>query len=129
MVMNVGVVPGSMVPAPGELADPHNMDQPVESRKAMMFLTDSGVCVGMEGGQSFNITQNHVWFPRAASAAPLFRRQDGVNTYLAVLDSRGTPTDSARIGDYIDAQIIRCVPTHTSETIETGVSVEGIPSS
>ena len=106
-LMNAGVVPGSMIPIPGELADPHNLDQPVVAKNSVMFLTPQGLCVGEDGGQVFNLTQTHVWFPDAISAAALWRRQDGVNQYLGVLDSGGMPTDGARIGDYISAEIIR----------------------
>ena len=102
-----GVIPGSMISVASELADPHNMDQPVEIKSAILFLTHQGLCVGQESGHAFNLTQTHVWFPNAVSAAATWRRQDGMNQYLGVLDSQGTPSESARIGDYVDAQIIR----------------------
>lgn len=105
--MNEGVIPGSMIVVSSELADPHNMDQPVEAKNALLFMTIHGLCIGQDGGHTFNLTQNHFWFPNAVSAAVTWRRQDGVNQYLGVLDSQGTPSEGARIGDYVDAQIIR----------------------
>jgi hypothetical protein len=107
MVMSEGVIPGSMILVSGELADPHNMDQPVEAKDALLFLTIHGLCIGQDSGHAFNLTQNHIWFPNAVSAAATWRRQDGVNQYLGVLDSQGTPSEGVRIGDYCDATIIR----------------------
>ena len=72
-----------------------------------MFLAKTGLCAGFNGGQSFNLTQNTMVFPDASNAAALFRRQDGVNSYVAVADSGGTPSSNARIGDYVDAEIRR----------------------
>jgi hypothetical protein len=37
----------------------------------------------------------------------MFRRQDGYNTYVTVLDSEGMPVQNAAFGDYLDATIIR----------------------
>jgi hypothetical protein len=105
--MNEGVIPGSMISVSSELADPHNMDQPVEAKNALLFMTTHGLCIGQDGGHAFNLTQNHVWFPNAISAAATWRRQDGMNQFIATLDSGGTPADTARIGDYVSAEIIR----------------------
>jgi hypothetical protein len=70
-------------------------------------MTTHGLCIGQDGGHAFNLTQNHVWFPNAISAAATWRRQDGMNQFIATLDSGGTPADTARIGDYVSAEIIR----------------------
>ena len=43
----------------------------------------------------------------AGSAAAFYRRQDGVNQYIAVTNSGGTPSANTRIGDYVDAELIR----------------------
>jgi hypothetical protein len=37
----------------------------------------------------------------------MFRRQDGVNQYVSVLDSEGGPADNARIGSYVDAVLLK----------------------
>jgi len=108
-VMDSAVIPGSMVDIPAELANPPqipaNSDTPLKI--SIAFLTTSGFCVAQDGGQAYNLTEDKFIFPDAVRAAALWRRQDGVNQYVAVADSEGAPTDSARIGDYVDAEIVR----------------------
>ena len=74
---------------------------------SISFLTSNGFCVALDGGQAYNLTEGKFFFPSAVRSAALFRRQDGVNQYIAVNDSEGTPASGARIGDYVDATIIR----------------------
>lgn len=102
-VLTAGAVPGSLVPAPPDLVSP----QREHSRSAVLFLTTAGLCVGHDGGALDNLTETRVLLPDAERAAALFRRQDGVNQYIAVADSGGTPTTGARIGDFVDAEIRR----------------------
>ena len=107
-VTAVGVARGSMISVPAELVEPIQQHQPMtESRPAVMFLTQSGLCVGLEKGSVYNLTQDRVLFPAAEQVAAIFRRQDGVNQYIGVVDSGGTPTTTARIGDFVDAEIRR----------------------
>jgi hypothetical protein len=107
-VLDYGVVKGTMCPAPGELINPTGpLGQPAIGKAAVLFMTQYGLIAGLDGGENYNLTQTEVLMPTAASGASLFRRQDGVNQYIGVLNSRGTPTTSARIGDYVDAEIIR----------------------
>jgi hypothetical protein len=109
-IMNVGAIPGTMISVPAELVHPvgqGNPDQPIESKNAVVFMTESGIVVGLDAGQTFNLTQTDFLFPAAASGAAFFRRQDGVNSYISVLDSRGTPNENARFGDHLDAVLIR----------------------
>lgn len=73
----------------------------------MVFLTDQGVCAVFNGGQLFNLTHTNMAFPKAVRAAGLYREQDGVNQYLATADTAGTPTAQVRIGDYVEAEIVR----------------------
>lgn len=104
-VMSYGALPGSVVEVPAELVAPQS-----PSKNAVMFLTKSGLVVGLDGGQIINLTQTRVLFPAAESAAAMFRRQDGTDQYIGVMDSGGTPTSSARIGDYVEAEIRRFQP-------------------
>lgn len=75
--------------------------------EAVVAMTDRGVCVCMNGGQVTDRTAGMVVFPEAQSAAPLYREDAGANSYVVVTDSRGGPQANARIGDFVDAEIIR----------------------
>lgn len=107
-LMNYGVVPRSSVHVPAELIKPQiNQDPQSPIKNAVMFLTHTGVIAGFDGGVIYNLTQADFLFPVAAQAATMFRRQDGINQFVAVTDSGGDPSDSARIGEYVDAEIRR----------------------
>lgn len=107
-IMNFGAIPRSAVSVPAELIRPQieNAAQ-YQAKNAVMFLTKAGVVAGFDGGQSYNITQAELILPDAFRAAAMFRRQDGMNNYVAVQDSGGTPSSTARIGDHCDATIVR----------------------
>lgn len=108
-VMDSPVIPGSAISIPAELANPPQVgvmpDTPLQV--SVVFLTTTGFCVGKEQGECYNLTEAKFIFPDALRSAALYRRQDGVNQYVAVNDSGGSPTNSARFGDFLDAQIIR----------------------
>lgn len=108
-VMDSPVIPGSVVSVPGELGNPPQVglsaDTPAEV--SVMFMTDTGICVGGDGGQTTNLTESKYFFPTTVSAAALYRRQDGANAYVAVTQNGGTPSNNAAIGDYVDAVLIR----------------------
>ena len=108
-VMDSPVIPGSMVYIPGELANPPQVgtEPDTEMQVAISFLTTNGFCAGNDGGKCYNLTESKFFFPTMVSAAAAFRRQDGYNQYVAVTNSGGSPVSTARIGDYVDAQIIR----------------------
>lgn len=107
-IMNYGAIPHSAVVVPAELIKPQieNSTQ-FQAKNAVMFLTKSGVVAGFDSGVSYNITQSEVVLPEAQSASAMFRRQDGINSFVAVLNSGGTPTSTAAIGDHLDATIVR----------------------
>ena len=110
-IMSSAALPGSLVYLPAELVDTQMLKLPqTNSKNAVLFLTTAGLCVGFDSGVTFNISQNNVVFPDATSAAAMWRRQDGVNQYIGVTDSGGSPTSSARMGDYMDAEIRRFNP-------------------
>lgn len=108
LIMSYGALPGSMISLPAELVNPQvPLQQQAPSKNAVLFLSTSGLCAGMDSGVCYNLTQTQVLFPDAANVAAMFRRQDGINQYVGVTDSAGTPSSTARIGDYVDAEIIR----------------------
>lgn len=107
-LMDYGVIPRSAVGVPAELIKPQVTQEPNSPVKnGVMFLTRSGVVAGFEGGITYNITQDEVILPDSFRAAAMFRRQDGLNQFVAVADSGGTPSSTARIGDHCDATIVR----------------------
>lgn len=108
-VMDSGAIPGSMAYVPGELANPPQigLDQATGTKVALLFLTSEGYCGGQDGGVCYNYTENKFVFPDAVTAAGAFRRQSGVNQYLVTTNSGGSPSANSRIGDYVDAELIR----------------------
>lgn len=107
-VVGYGALRGSAVTVPAELVVPNvPLEQQAPSKNAVLFMTTSGLVAGFDGGNAYNLTQNTVLFPDAQSVAALFRRQDGVNQYIAVSDSGGSPASNTRMGDYVDAEIRR----------------------
>jgi len=102
-VNDYGVLPGSMVPVTAEMVRPERN----QSREAVVFMTNHGVCAGLDSGVCYNMTEQRVVLPEATSVAAMFRQQDGLNQYVGVADHGGTPSSKARIGDYVDAEIRR----------------------
>ena len=108
-----GVIPGSLVYVPQELANPGLFDMAVGRRQgtdvkvSIMFLTTAGFCGGQDGGVTYNFTEDKFIFPDAVQAVAGFRRQGGINQYLAITNSEGTPVSDARIGDHLDVTLIR----------------------
>jgi hypothetical protein len=107
-VMDSSVIPGSMIQVPTELANPQQVGLEAETqvKVSVLFMTTSGFCAGQESGQAYNLTETTFYFPTMYRAAALFRRQSGVNQYLVVTDNGGTPSSNARIGDYVDAELV-----------------------
>lgn len=98
-----GVVPGSMLDVPSHLVTQQN----ASTKNVLLVMTDAGLCLCQDGGTTYMVTSPQMVFPEAVSAAAMFRMQDGINQYVGVLNSAGTPTSTARIGDYVDAEIRR----------------------
>lgn len=108
-ILDVGVLQGSDVVVPIDLVHPGGMQQPTPTGTAVVFLTNDGITAGFNSGECYNLTQGRVALPHGVSAAGLFRQDQGLNSYVAVVDSQGSPTANAKIGDHIDAEIIRAV--------------------
>lgn len=108
-VMDSPVIPGSMVIIPAELGNPPQIsrqaDEPVQV--ALAFLTNNGFCVAQDGGQTYNLTESKLFMPNSASAAAMYRRMDGVNQYITTMQNADPASAAGKIGDYVDATIIR----------------------
>jgi hypothetical protein len=104
MVSPYGIVPGSMVRV---AADRLNPEVANGAKRAVMMMTTDGVCVGLDSGQFTNLSGGRFEFPQAESATAMLREIDGFSQYVAVTDSRGDPTNTARFGDYVEAEIVR----------------------
>jgi len=97
------LIPGSIVVVPADLVRPDRN----RSRQAILYMTNEGLYTGLDSGVAYNLTEDRVVFPEAASVAAMYRHQDGINQYVGVADAGGTPASKARIGDYVDAEIRR----------------------
>jgi hypothetical protein len=106
-IIGSAVVRGSEVMVPANLVHPAGRRDATRVDTSVVFMAADGIYAGFDGGEVYNITQGSVLFPAAESAAALFREQSGVNSYVAVTDSAGTPSANARIGDFVDAEIRR----------------------
>lgn len=107
LVVDSPVVRGSAVWAPTADVHPQAKNAPVPEGNSPVFMTGDGICVGLDGGTVYNLTRGRVGFPSAQSAAALYREDQGANAYVAVADSAGGPSANVRIGDYVDAEIVR----------------------
>ncbi len=107
LINESAVLPGSGTWVPANLVHPQARNGAVPTGQAAVFMTSDGIIAGFDGGNCYNITQGQVEFPDGISAAGLFRQDQGVNSYVAAVDSAGGPSANARIGDYVDAEIRR----------------------
>lgn len=106
-IVSTPVIPGSLVWVPYSRVDPRARNGPMPEGEGPVFMTAGGVCLGLESGTVYNLTQDRTVFPAAVRAAALYREDQGANAYVAVTDSAGGPSANARIGDYVDAEIVR----------------------
>lgn len=101
------VARGAGVWVPSTNIRPQIREDVIPEGEAIVFMTENGICAGFDGGSVYNLTRSRVVFPGVSSAAALYREQDGVSSFVAVVDSGGDPSNKARIGDYVDAEIRR----------------------
>jgi hypothetical protein len=105
-VLDFGVIPGSMVYVPAELANPPQvgLEQDTPAKVSILFLTQAGYCGGQDSGVCFNYSENKFIFPNITTAAALFRHhQDGINQFVAVTDG-GTWAINTRTGAITEYQ-------------------------
>lgn len=98
-----GMVEHTLTMVPAEAL---SLQEPVLGQ-AVMFVSPSGICVGLMSGTCYSLTRSKVEIPAAVRGAAMHRREDGADYYVGTLDSAGTPISAARIGDYVDAEIVR----------------------
>lgn len=101
------VLPGSGSRVPINLVHPNARQGPMPTGKAVVLMTTAGILACFDGGTAFNLTHDRVLLPHGVSAAALFRQDQGANSYIAAVDSAGGPAANTRIGDYVDAEIVR----------------------
>ena len=101
-VLDSGALPGSLLNVSADVIKTN----PSATRNSVVFMTSDDIYVGQDNGMVYGMTSD-VMFPDAVSVAPLYRKQDGIHQYIAVTDHGGSPVSSARIGDYVDAEIRR----------------------
>lgn len=106
-VLECGTIRGSLVTVPAANVHPGARNGPYAEGMAAVFLTQQGICAGFDGGEVYDLTRGRVEFPAAQNAAALYREDSGGSNYVAVMDSAGGPAANARIGDFVDAEIIR----------------------
>lgn len=98
------LIAGSMVAIP---ADRVPAEVANGAKQAVAMLTADGFCIGLDGGQFTNMTNAKFEFPRAQSAVGMVRELDGFTQYVGVTNSVGDPVNTARIGDFVEAEIVR----------------------
>lgn len=101
------VLSGSGALVPVDLVHPNARTGPMPTGEAAIMMTTAGILAGFDGGSAYNLTHDRMVFPAGVSAAALFRQDQGVSSYVAAVDSAGGVSSTARIGDYVDAEIIR----------------------
>ena len=106
-ILEYGVIPGSLVSAPTTDIHPNARNAPFPENMGILFMTERGIAAGFDEGQVFDLTHGRVEFPAATAAASLYRSDSGGSSYVAVADSAGGPAANARIGDYVDAEIVK----------------------
>jgi len=92
------------VPQPIDMAEVLKGD---DQGVGLLFITEGGVCIGTAGGQVTNLTNKIFEFPKTESMSVMVRAQDGMNQFVGVASHPGSPTGSARFGDFVDAEIVR----------------------
>lgn len=109
LVVRAGAIRGSAVLVPSDAVNPPQFRENglSQTRPAVMFLTTDGVHAGFDSGTCYNITSPHMVFPAAQQVAAMYRTQDGMQQYVMVADAGGTPSSTARVGDYVDAELRR----------------------
>lgn len=106
-IISSPVIRGSGVLVPLSNLQSQLGDGKMPESEVPVFMTEAGICAGLDGGKVFNLTQGRVVFPGAVSAAALYREDRGATHYLVAANSAGGISTNARIGDYVEAEIIR----------------------
>ena len=105
-VVTSPMLAGSMVRARASMIN-DRLRQTTDEADVLLFLTDAGLVAGFDDGRCYNLTQDRFEFPTGEKVFPMLREQDGISQYVAVVDHGGGASNNARIGDYVDAEIVR----------------------
>ncbi len=63
-----------------------------QSGKAVLFVSLKGICVGFEGGQVLNLSQDNISYPLGTSCTGVLMERDGANVYIInILNNDNTP--------------------------------------
>ena len=71
-----------------------------------LFTSDEGIYVCMNQGLMFNVTAEHVLFPKGLEGAAAFVQQNGVNKYVSLIKDQGS-NNRMGVGDLVTAELIR----------------------
>jgi hypothetical protein len=89
-VLDYGAIPGTMTSTDGELYTAQGLEG-----NALVWLTPRGICVGVDGGKTVNLTDRRFHAPSAARGGAAMRRVGGFHQYLSVLPA-DTPNPNVR---------------------------------
>lgn len=71
-----------------------------------LFTSSEGMFVAMNQGVMFNVTAEHVMFPKGTEGAAAFIQQNGVNKYVSLIKDQGS-NQRIGVGDLVTAELIR----------------------
>jgi hypothetical protein len=94
-VLDYGAIPGTAAKATvGTLKALEEAPEGATGGKAVFWTTPRGVCVGVDGGVTANLTERDVSFPAAPRGAGIVRQARGYTQYLAALEGAGVASNS-----------------------------------
>lgn len=103
LVVESPVIAGSLAWVPTTKVHPSAGQQPLPEGDSAVFMTQAGICVGLDGGTTFNLTKDRVVFPQLHGGAALYRDDAGMSTYIYA-DELGTTwamsTRSGAVAEY-----------------------------
>lgn len=85
---------------PGALADG-------VSGETWMWSSKKGVCVGLEGGEFKNLTENKYALRTGDIGAALFRQRNGINQYLGIIKADDSAANNLYTSDVAVAEVRR----------------------
>lgn len=83
------VLQGSVAMVPTAKVHPSARQQPMPEGDSPVFMTQAGICVGLDGGTVYNLTHERVVFPQLSAGAALYRDDAGRSIYVYA-DEMGT---------------------------------------
>jgi hypothetical protein len=96
-MFDYGVIPGTAVKTDTSYLEPEEeqaADDGVPAKPALLWASAHGICVGFDGGEVKNLTEEKYSFPVAQRGAGLVKQQRGYVQYLAVLQGDGSANNA-----------------------------------